>query len=99
MRVISNRKLVDFWDKHATAQPALEAWYRRALNTDWSNYHDLSADYPAADIVGDCVVFNIHGNHFRLIARLRFPTHILYGLQILTHAQYDKQAWVEQCGC
>ena len=38
-------------------------------------------------------VFNIHGNDYRLIARVNYSTKRVFVLHILTHAQYDKGDW------
>jgi mRNA interferase HigB len=56
-------------------------------------------EIPSADIIGDCVVFNVHHNDFRLIARVRFRSHIVYVLKVMTHAEYDRTDWKAECGC
>jgi mRNA interferase HigB len=82
--------------------PPSNTWRRgtRASSiADWKNYHDLAKDYPSADRVGDCVVFNILRNDFRLIARLRFRSHKVFILKVMTHAEYDRNDWQSECGC
>ena len=39
------------------------------------------------------IVFNIAGNHFRLIARINYRVQAVYILKILTHKEYDEGAW------
>ena len=39
------------------------------------------------------VVFNIAGNHFRLIAAVHYATAIVFALRFLTHAEYSKDTW------
>jgi mRNA interferase HigB len=99
MRIISKKKLRDFWAIHASAKKPLEAWYQRVTVAVWANYQELNRDIPSADVVGDCVVFNILHNDFRLIARIRFQTHLVYVLRIMTHAEYDRTDWKTECGC
>jgi mRNA interferase HigB len=99
VRIISKKKLRDFWQVHSSAKKPLEAWFKRVSEADWTSYQDLTRDIPSADIVGDCVVFNILHNDYRLIARLRFPTHLVYVLKIMTHAEYDRTDWQTECGC
>jgi mRNA interferase HigB len=36
------------------------------------------------------VVFNIHGNDFRLIADIYFPKEVLFVKFLGTHAEYDR---------
>lgn len=47
--------------------------------------------FGSADAVGnDLYVFNIKGNHYRLIARIIFKVRTVYIKFIGTHAEYDK---------
>ena len=50
-------------------------------------------DFPHADIVGERTVFNIGGNKYRLIARVNYRTQKVFILAVLTHVDYDKDAW------
>lgn len=38
-------------------------------------------------------VFNIAGNHFRLIAAVHFNTGRVFLLDFLSHAEYSKEVW------
>jgi len=52
---------------------------------------DVRADYPSADLVGgNKLVFNIGGNKYRLVCRIKFGQPGLYIVWIGTHAEYDK---------
>ncbi len=42
------------------------------------------------------VVFNVTHNRYRLIAAVHFNMQIVYTLMILTHKEYDRNAWKEQ---
>jgi len=53
----------------------------------------MRSDFAHADPVGRRTVFNIHGNAYRLIARVNFKTKRVFILHILTHAAYDKEHW------
>ena len=44
-------------------------------------------------MVGRRTVFNIHGNAYRLIARVNFVTQRVFILHVLTHKEYDKGDW------
>jgi len=58
----------------------------------------LTAKLHAAHI-GNCVFFDVGGNKFRLIAKIAFRRQIVYVGFILTHKEYDKEAWKNDCKC
>lgn len=99
MRVISKARLVEFWQEHANAKTPLTNWYNHVSNktTVWTSFADVRKDYSSADKVGDCYVFDIGGNNFRLIAKI--IRECVYIRKIMTHAEYDDQKWVAECKC
>lgn len=54
---------------------------------------DVRQEFAHADIVGRRTVFNIHGNAYRLIARVNYKSKRVFILNILTHNDYSKGAW------
>jgi len=91
MRIISRGTLRDFWTIHADTEQALRAWYHEADQATWSTPTAIKRTYPSADILPDNrVVFNIKGNHSRLIVKIHYNTSILFIRFIGTHAAYDK---------
>lgn len=99
MWIISKRRLRESWEIHADAKDPLEAWYSTVAKAQWQKWADVKATYPSADLVGDCAVFNIGGNKYRLIARIRYQTHKVYVLKVLTHGAYNSGRWRDECGC
>lgn len=102
MWVISKARLRSFWEsaKGKKAKGELELWYRVVSEVEWQDYADVKATFGARfDFVGDCAVFDICGNDFRLITRMRFRSHKVFVLRVLTHAEYDTNAWKKTCGC
>ena len=103
MRVISRRRLRQFWEsrKHdaAIAERDLSAWYKLAKSAAWAHFGELRQTFGSADQVGNCVVFDVGNNRFRLIGRVNYARGILYVLRMMDHAEYDKQRWVDDCGC
>ena len=59
----------------------------------------MKASFASASIVGDCLVFNIGGNKYRLITRMRYATHKVFVLKVMTHREYDLDTWKDECGC
>lgn len=91
MRVISVKMLKQFWTKHRAAEETVKAWYAEANNAEWRTPQDILERYPTADILpGNRVVFNIKGNHFRLVVKIHYNTGIVYVRFIGTHAEYDR---------
>ncbi|NES81275.1 MAG: type II toxin-antitoxin system HigB family toxin [Moorea sp. SIO2B7] len=67
MHVISRRILREFCAIHADACDALYDWYRVARKKQWQNLADIQVIYKSVEAVGKFTVFNIKGNHYRLI--------------------------------
>jgi mRNA interferase HigB len=101
MRVISKSRLRVFWQRHVAARPALEGWYRVVNNKQltWHDFHDVKKTYGNASLVGVCVIFNVAGNRFRLVAKINYLTHNVFVRAVLTHEQYDEGRWKQDCNC
>lgn len=99
MWVVSLRRLREFWATHPRAEVPLRAWFTLTSAAGWETFADLRGDFPAADLVGNCTVFNVAGNHYRLIARVIFTSHKVYVLRVMTHAEYDREDWATSCRC
>jgi mRNA interferase HigB len=98
--VISLKRLREFWERHPDAEPPLRAWYRIALGAEWESLRDVRTTYPHADGVeiesGEILtVFNIGGNKYRLVTRIRYDYQLVNIRSVLTHAEYDKGKWKE----
>lgn len=93
MRVISIKKLKDFWSKpeYKEAEQPLRAWYAEAKKANWKTPDDIKKLYRNASfIANNRVVFNIKGNDYRLVVSIKYEFQILYIRFIGTHKQYDK---------
>ena len=102
MRVISKSTLRAFWSQHEHTDSAvpLQAWHKVAKHADWINWADVKRSYSTASKLGNCVVFNIGGNKYRLATRIIYPKHRVYVLKVMTHHEYDDgDSWQESCGC
>lgn len=91
MRVLQRNMLTKFGKKHANAKAALEAWFHEADKSEWKTTHDIKKKYRTADILpGNRVIFNIKGNHYRLVVKVRYQNGIVVIEWVGTHAEYDK---------
>ena len=86
-------KLREAWSEHPDVASSLRAWNKLAKSAVWANLVEVRATFPTADLVGDKTVFNVKGNHYRLITRIVFERQTVLILALLTHAEYDKGRW------
>ena len=97
MRIISRSAIRAFCNEHPKAESSLDVWYRNTLRANWASIADVRLMYPHADGVGRCTVFNIHGNRYRLIARINYQHRIVFIRGIYTHNEYDEGGWRHGC--
>lgn len=90
MRIISKKRLRDFWVSHADAERPLRDWHAIVERCDWRSPADIKRTFASASIVGDVVVFNIGGNKHRLTVNVRYAYHAVYVRRVMTHAAYDQ---------
>jgi mRNA interferase HigB len=103
MRVISKARLKQFWESPGNnqAEGPLQAWFTHvnSKTVSWQSWSDVKASFGNASSVGNCVVFNIKGNDYRLIARVLYVSQKVFVLKVMTHEEYDTDKWKEYCGC
>lgn len=103
MRVVSKSRLRQFWETpgYEDSEGPLRAWHAHVSHRTvvWQSWGDVKADYGTASLVGNCVVFNIGGNKYRLATRVLYPSQKVFILKVMTHEEYDKDLWKEACGC
>lgn len=91
MRIIAVKTLKEYWEEFPQAKQALLSWYEEAEAANWSSPNVLKNQYRSASILTDKrVVFNIHGNTYRLIVDIEYRLKIVFVVWFGTHAQYDK---------
>ena len=100
MRVISLKPLRDFWQQYPDAKRPLRQWYKTATFAEWTGLQDVRRDYPHADGVRTkradmLTVFNIGGNKYRLVARIRYDYQLINVRVVLTHQEYVEGNWKE----
>ncbi|QHV94989.1 type II toxin-antitoxin system HigB family toxin [Spirosoma endbachense] len=91
MVIVSQKIIREYASTHAQSTEALNDWFLKTKAADWGNFSDVKNTFNSVDYVGnDNYVFNIKGNHYRLIARIIFPVRTVFIRFIGTHADYDK---------
>lgn len=97
MRVLVKKTLRAFGRKHPDADQPLRVWHKEIQAARFENPAQLRQQFGGSDFVQDKVIFDIGGNKYRLIVRIRYavqrPTP-LNGLVLVlfigTHAQYNR---------
>jgi mRNA interferase HigB len=65
-------------------------WYQVFDKNQFENSNAIKTVFGSADFIGNNkVVFNICGNHYRLIVKINYTTQIVYILFVGTHIEYD----------
>ena len=91
LRVIAKKILRDFWEIHPDSEQQLKAWYQETSSAEWANSNDIKVEYPSASFLADNrVIFNIKGNHYRLIVKINYTYQMIWIRFIGTHASYNK---------
>lgn len=101
VRVISRKKIREAARVHPEWAASLAAWYKivKSVATDWKHFGDVKSTWKSSDSVGICVVFDISHNKCRLIAYINYKSHKVFVLHILSHPEYGKGAWKNDCEC
>jgi len=99
VKIITKRRLEEFWLTHPTAEKSLLGWYELVKKANWESFSDVRETFRHADIYRDCVIFDIGGNKFRLITKIRYQKKRVYIRFVMTHSEYDKDLWKEDCEC
>lgn len=91
MRVISISTLRTFWLKHPDSEQPLKEWYVKVCYAEWHSLADMRKDFNSVDYVGNQrYVFNINGNHYRLVVAVKLIPSLVYVRFVGTHDEYDK---------
>jgi len=93
MRIFSRKTLKEFWElpNYANSEQALKAWYDEAKKATWKTPNEIKAQYTNASILKNGrVVFNIHGNTYRLVIKINYDFGVIYIRFVGTHEAYDK---------
>jgi len=91
MRILSRKKLREFWERIPDSEEALKAWFHEVKAAEWAHSAAVKEMYRSASIIrADLVVFNICGNKYRLVVRINYRFHMVYIRFVGTHKEYDR---------
>ena len=91
MRIISRKRLVEFWQLHPDAEQPLRAWYAEAKKANWRSPTEIKPTYRNVSLLANNrVVFNIKGNDYRLIVITEYKQKKMFIRFIGAHQEYDR---------
>ena len=91
MRLLGLPLLEKFKLRVPDARGALDAWQKEVVEADWRMPQDIKNRYRSADfLAGNRVIFNIKGNSYRLVVKVRYQNGLAVVEWVGTHADYDK---------
>jgi len=101
VHVISRKRLREFWSQrpYRDSEMPLREWFKTVSLAEWHNLAEVRQTYKHADPVGDCTVFNIGGNKYRLITKIFYRHQTVLVRAVLTHKGYDEKRWKDDCNC
>lgn len=91
MRVIAVKTLKEWCVNYPKAKQSLLAWHEEVVAAEWNNPNQLKSQFQNASIISSKrVIFNIHGDSFRLIVDIEYRLKIVFIIWFGTHQQYDQ---------
>jgi mRNA interferase HigB len=97
MLIVTEERVAEYARQHPEASSALFRWAAIVKVAAWKNLVEVRRVFRHADQVGECVVFNILGNNYRLIARIDYGLQAVTLKHFLKHAEYDRGKWKRNC--
>jgi mRNA interferase HigB len=92
MRILGLPLLEKFKLRSPDVRGALDAWQKEVGQADWQMPQDIKNRYGSADFLADNrVIFNIKGNSYRLVVKVRYQNGLVVVEWVGTHAEYDKK--------
>lgn len=102
MRIITERKLREFWQGPETSESKrrerpLRDWISVVRNADWDNFADVRRTFNHCDVYCTCTIFDVGGNKYRVIAKVAYRIKVVFIRFVLTHQEYDENEWQPDC--
>lgn len=96
MHIISFRRLREFYENDENSKVALQDWYKRLSKADWDNFSKVKRTFNSADSVGNSrFVFNVKGNHYRIVVQILFTIKRVYIRWVGNHKDYSSIKQIE----
>jgi mRNA interferase HigB len=101
MTLVGQDVLTTAGKKNSPLRKGLLGWAATVEAAEWHSLDDVRRSYASADGVklgsGTVVtVFNVKGNVYRLLSWIDYDLQSVEALEVLSHAEYDKDQWKER---
>ena len=93
MIVFGTEHIDEFVKRHHQAQKPLDAWLKLMKGEQFQNPIELKRKIPYVDYVKPYTIFDIKGNHVRVIAIVVYGAGTAAIKYVLTHDEYIKGKW------
>lgn len=94
MEILGLLKLDKFKKKHANAVNPINAWILEVQAAKWETSQDIKNRYVTASfLAGNRVIFNIKGNDYRLVVKVKYQNDKVVIEWVGTHSEYDRQSF------
>jgi mRNA interferase HigB len=104
MRVITKKRLEEFWSLHPKTKKELVIWHDLTAGAAWKTPADVKAafgqrvDFVRTRNKNTLTVFDVSNNLCRLITAIHYLVNYpvkgrVYILRALTHEEYDLEHW------
>jgi mRNA interferase HigB len=107
MRVITKKRLEEFWSLYPRTEKELLIWHEITVGAAWKTSADVKATFgQRVDFVltrnkNTVAVFDVSNNRCRLITAIHYLRNHpvkgrVYVLRALTHEEYDSEQWKDE---
>ncbi len=98
MTIVGQDVLRNMSRRNPSLRKWLTVWVATVEQRRWHSLGEVRIDYPSADGIKlksmlVVTVFNVKGNEYRLLTSIDFDAGLIEILDVLTHAEYDKNSW------
>jgi len=91
MNVISSKRFWEAAQKHPDSKQQLSLLDKDLKRKSFESLNQVKEHFPNVSLLKDNrVVFNVHGNKYRVVVKFNFGMQICYVRFVGTHADYDK---------
>ncbi len=91
MIIFGKEFVEEYLSRHSNLRTSYLKWIDTIEAATFKNHNELKAVFPKADYVGnERYVFDLKGNHYRLIVVAVFVNDMMFIRWVGTHAEYDK---------
>ncbi len=91
MHIIARRTLRAFWERYPDSEDSLRSWHNQVEKEEWATPQQVTDSFPNARMIGgNRAIFDIKGNHYRLIVHIDYLAKKVYVRFVGTHAEYDR---------